>query len=126
MARILVAEDQEDIASLLAELREDLAHDIRTVSSEPPDLVVSDVAMPLARGMDLLRTSRGREQTRYTPVIVMSVRSVEVHEDGLVRLLPKPFDLDQVVDTISSTLSSSNRRTVPHAAVASQLEPAGR
>ncbi len=117
MPRILVADDEDFIALLIAELLEDLDYEVETVYngrdaiqalvSDPPDLVITDIMMPHATGMDVLATMREHEETRETPVILMSAAAQPRLSDDKVRFMPKPFDVRGVVEAVAQALASA-------------------
>jgi len=77
-----------------------------------PDLLLLDIELPDASGLDVLRAIRGAERTtgRYDanlPVIVLSGRSSDVDrvrglEVGADDYLPKPFYFPELSGPISS------------------------
>src|SRR5580765_3839296 len=67
---------------------------------ESPDVLITDIRMPGASGLELLR--RIRDARPALPVIVMTAHSdlgnaVSAYEGGAFEYLPKPFDIDQAV-----------------------------
>jgi two-component system nitrogen regulation response regulator GlnG len=76
---------------------------------EAPDVLITDIRMPGASGLDLLR--RIREQRPALPVIVMTAHSdlgsaVSAYEGGAFEYLPKPFDIDQAVALVRRAASA--------------------
>lgn len=130
---ILVVEDEEDLAELVAfNLRQsgytvttagtgDEA--LRQVHREPPDLVVLDLMLPDISGTEVCRRLRAAPQTQRIPVLMLTARSEEVDrvlgfEVGADDYVPKPFSPRELVLRIGAVL----RRTSPRA----EEEPAGR
>ena len=79
----------------------------------PPGALLSDIRMPGASGLDLLREAH----LRYPelPVIVMTAYSdldsaVAAFQGGAFEYLPKPFDVDQAVALVRRAL---HRDTAP-------------
>ena len=123
--RILIVEDEPDIASVLADyLRHDgFAADIvgdgaqamREIATSPPDLVLLDVMLPGASGLDVLRSVRSAAAPRDTlPVIMITARVEEVDrllglELGADDYICKPFSPREVVARVKTVL----RRTRP-------------
>lgn len=74
------------------------------------DVVITDVVMPDADGLDLLpRIHKIRPQL---PVIVMSARNtlstaVRATEGGAFDYLPKPFDIDELTEIVGKALRNS-------------------
>ncbi|AYN93032.1 MULTISPECIES: nitrogen regulation protein NR(I) [Pseudomonas] len=67
---------------------------------QQPDVIISDIRMPGASGLDLL--SRIREVHPRLPVIIMTAHSdldsaVASYQGGAFEYLPKPFDVDEAV-----------------------------
>lgn len=91
-----------------------------------PDVVVSDIRMPGASGIELLYQLR--QWRRSLPVIIMTAYSdldsaVSTFQAGAFDYLPKPFDLVQAVEMVRraaqvSTLARGPRGDVADSAVA--------
>jgi two-component system nitrogen regulation response regulator GlnG len=67
---------------------------------DSPDVLITDIRMPGASGLDLLRLIR--DARPGLPVIVMTAHSdlssaVSAYEGGAFEYLPKPFDIDEAV-----------------------------
>ncbi|THG72978.1 nitrogen regulation protein NR(I) [Pseudomonas sp. A-1] len=70
---------------------------------EQPSVIVSDIRMPGASGLDLL--ARIRELYPRLPVIIMTAHSdlesaVASYQGGAFEYLPKPFDVDEAVSLV--------------------------
>ncbi len=110
-ATILVADDEIPIAELLADLLEEVGYrvilayngaDALTIlERERPDLLVTDNMMPRLSGMQLIAHLQ-RHATRAIPVILMSAVRPEPHPP--VPFIPKPFDLDHMLDLVAELL----------------------
>lgn len=125
-ARILVIEDESDIAALVAY---QLAHSgfqvrtagdgpeaIRSLESDPPDLIILDLMLPGVSGVQVLRTLRSRKETAETPVIILTARAEEEErvrgfELGADDYVAKPFSPKELVLRVKAVL----RRTAPAA-----------
>ena len=73
---------------------------LEALRRESPDVLITDIRMPGASGLELLR--RIRDARPALPVIVMTAHSdlgsaVSAYEGGAFEYLPKPFDIDQAV-----------------------------
>jgi DNA-binding response OmpR family regulator len=90
-ARIVVVEDEEDIAALIkhnlqsegysVEIFEDGIKALDAVRREPPDLMLLDVMLP---GMDGKEVCRAIRRDYDFPIIMVSARTSEVDRvDGL-------------------------------------------
>ena len=81
------------------------------VRDEPPDLVIQDITIGgEERGWTILNLLTLDPRTRPIPIIVCSaaVQSLHAHQEWLerygIRALPKPFDLDTLLETIEEML----------------------
>ncbi|GGU61368.1 nitrogen regulation protein NR(I) [Pseudomonas laurentiana] len=73
------------------------------LSRQQPDVIISDIRMPGASGLDLL--AQIREQYPRLPVIIMTAHSdldsaVASYQGGAFEYLPKPFDVDEAVSLV--------------------------
>ncbi len=80
---------------------------IALVDREPFDLIVSDVVMPLATGVDVLSAVRRRQLD--TPFMLISAFVSEelvsrALRDGLFAMLYKPFAVDRILDVVARAL----------------------
>jgi two-component system, NtrC family, nitrogen regulation response regulator GlnG len=77
---------------------------------DTPDVLITDIRMPGASGLELLR--RIRDARPALPVIVMTAHSdlgnaVSAYEGGAFEYLPKPFDIDQAVALVRRAASAA-------------------
>lgn len=121
-ARVLVVEDQPELAELLAHNLRLEGLEVRTVydgrealgvhATFVPDLVILDLMLPGLDGFEVLRTLRGR--SRDLPVIILSARGEEQDKIRGFRLdadqyVTKPFSLLELLERVHALL---RRRTV--------------
>jgi two-component system nitrogen regulation response regulator GlnG len=83
---------------------------------EPPRVLLSDIRMPGATGIDLLRAVK--ERYPEIPVIVMTAYSdlesaVSAFQGGAFEYLPKPFDVNQAIDLIRRALDKCDANGAP-------------
>ena len=122
--KILVVEDEKEIRDLLAHyLRKEgfstvLAPDgetaIHRARKEKPDLVLLDILLPKADGLEVLRTIRSDDTIGRTPVVMLTAKGDETDrvvglELGADDYILKPFSPREVVARIKAIL----RRTRP-------------
>ncbi|MEO5369775.1 MAG: nitrogen regulation protein NR(I) [Magnetococcus sp. DMHC-1] len=74
------------------------------------DLIITDIVMPSGSGLDLLKTIRARHPA--LPVIVITAQStlrnaVQAFERGAFEYLPKPFDINALVDLVNRAMAHS-------------------
>ena len=82
MSKILVADDEPDMRSLLSDLLEEAGHDVteaengqlayQQIKRETPDVVLMDVLMPMMNGIQVLQRLREEPGTRNLPVILLT------------------------------------------------------
>jgi len=119
---ILVVEDEKEIRDLLAHyLRKEgfstvLASDgeaaILKARKEKPDLVLLDILLPKADGLEVLRAIRSDETIGRTPVVMLTAKGDETDrvvglELGADDYIPKPFSPREVVARIKAILRRS-------------------
>ncbi|VXC17079.1 response regulator in two-component regulatory system with GlnL, nitrogen regulation (EBP family) [Pseudomonas sp. 8AS] len=73
------------------------------LSRQQPDVIISDIRMPGASGLELL--ARIRDLHPRLPVIIMTAHSdldsaVASYQGGAFEYLPKPFDVDEAVSLV--------------------------
>jgi CheY-like chemotaxis protein len=116
VATILVADDESPIVDLLRDLLAEEGHTVLAARDgrealalarrERPDLVLSDVMMPLMDGIQLARTLREEPATREVVVILMSAAAApDLASVGAVAFLAKPFALDDVTRLVARHLA---------------------
>ncbi|MBI3541764.1 MAG: response regulator [Deltaproteobacteria bacterium] len=123
MARILIVNDEKDIATICSFVLEpagykvDFAHGglagVEAAQHLKPDLVILDWILPDATGEDVLRKLRSSEATARIPVVLMSaIPDIELQAKklGVQGVLPKPFDMDSLLERVSTAMA--NKRAV--------------
>jgi two-component system phosphate regulon response regulator PhoB len=129
MQRLLVVEDEADIADLLRHVfskegfQVDVARNglaaLEVLKREPPDLVVLDWMLPELSGIDVLKEMRARHETRMVPVILLTARREEIDrvlglELGADDYVTKPFSSRELVLRIRGLLKRGERRVDPN------------
>ncbi len=101
---------------------------LNALDSEEPQVMVSDIRMPGASGIDLL----GKVKARLPglPVIIMTAYSdldsaVSAFQGGAFEYLPKPFDVPKAVELIRRAVEESLREEVHDTASAPMPEMLG-
>jgi DNA-binding response OmpR family regulator len=120
MRRILIIEDDEDIAlSLKYKLEQDqsfavvIAPDgtagLQAAERERPDIVLLDLNLPGLDGMEVCRSLRAKDATRHVPIIMLTARVDESDkiaglELGADDYVTKPFSVREVAARIRAVL----------------------
>jgi two-component system alkaline phosphatase synthesis response regulator PhoP len=124
MSRILVVEDDRDIAELVAHYLERAGHAAAIVSSgpealaaarrDPPDLLILDRMLPGLDGLEVCRTLRADRQTSDLPIIMLTARAEESDrvaglEFGADDYVTKPFSPKELVARVNAQLRRRRR-----------------
>jgi two-component system, OmpR family, response regulator len=109
-----VVDDERFIVELLSEVLTDEGFEVRRaydglaawedVTKAPPDLVLTDVFMPLLNGLELAR----RVQEKGIPVVLMSAVASGAGGPG-IGFIAKPFDLEEILDVVNTILDEKPR-----------------
>lgn len=113
MSRILVVDDEPDLRFVIRHYLETAGYEVveaghggaalQSVHESPPDLVVTDIMMPVMGGVELIRRLRSDPSTAAIPILVVSGNSeLAVAVDGL---LAKPFEPRELVQTANALLT---------------------
>jgi two-component system phosphate regulon response regulator PhoB len=117
--RVLVVDDEPDIAGLVAyhlakagyrvSTAGDGAEALTRARAERPDLVVLDLMLPGRSGLDVLADLRRDEQTRHVGVILLTARKEEPDRIAGLSLgaddyLAKPFSPQELVLRVAAVL----------------------
>ena len=117
-ASILVVDDNADMRDYLSHLLQPLytvraATDglaaLTMIRNQRPDLIITDIMMPLMDGIELLRTLRTDLHLHTTPVILLSARAgeeatIEGLQAGANDYLVKPFSARELLATVKARL----------------------
>ncbi|MDY6831788.1 MAG: response regulator [Thermodesulfobacteriota bacterium] len=86
-------------------------HALEVLRDTPPDLILSDIDMPVMNGLEFCETIHADPAFSGIPFIVMSAKSDRGHmnrmvQHGAVSYVCKPFNMDALVIQIEETLSN--------------------
>lgn len=124
---ILIVEDSEDFRF---HLRDSLGQHFRIVEASngrdgwqkvqehQPDLVVSDIMMPVMDGLELAKKLKHDPRTAATPVILLTARSTEEQQlegldTGVNDYITKPFSPEMLLSRVRNLLAQqkANKKT---------------
>lgn len=120
---MLVVDDNKDIQKMIVELMEDDyvvicasngRQGVRLASRYTPDIIVSDVMMPLMDGMEFCRIIKAEVSTSHIPVLMLTActmdsQRLEGYESGADGYLSKPFS-SEMLKTRCRNLLDNRRR----------------
>lgn len=124
--RILLIEDEEDIASLIklqAELsgyklhvEVDGINGYRAIEREKPDLVILDIMLPGQNGLDVCRKLKSTSELKNIPVIILSAKGEEIDvvlglELGADDYVIKPFSPKILFSRVKAVLRRGKEAT---------------
>ena len=113
MALVLVVDDEDVLADMIAALVEDLGHEARVASNGrdalralstiaySPALIISDIMMPQMNGLELARALRADQRFEAVPIVLMSAASRPGDMQDANQFIAKPFDINQLIGVIT-------------------------
>ncbi|GCF10642.1 response regulator [Dictyobacter arantiisoli] len=120
MSTILVIDDEMSIIEVLRDVLMDEGYEVITANNglegleclkvKRPDLVLCDVMMPVLDGRELCRRMSANPLYRSIPLIFMTAvhKSFNQMDCKYAALIAKPFDLDEVLDTIARFIHTAH------------------
>ena len=121
MKHILVVDDDPTILNLVVEVlsgagyqvsaAEDGLQAMDSLADGCPDLIITDVNMPVIDGGTLVGIMRAREETRYAPVLgITALTDLRRANDAyFTEIIHKPFDIDELVQAVDRLLGQRSR-----------------
>lgn len=127
---ILLIDDQPDLLRLMRMLLEDEHYQVSVlergseavarVRENPPDLIVLDLRLPDASGVDILEGLRSQESTAEIPIIVYTAAPLAAESVanliegnpgryGNTSVLQKPFELEALLGRVQQVLGVAPR-----------------
>ncbi|MCC6329639.1 MAG: response regulator transcription factor [Acidobacteria bacterium] len=117
--RLLIVDDEPNLLAAIAAVLRGEGFEVTTarngrdamlqIARAIPDLIVSDVRMPIMDGYTLARKLRSAPHTKLIPVVFLTAKDetrdrIEGFRSGVDVYLTKPFEPDELVAVIKSIL----------------------
>jgi DNA-binding response OmpR family regulator len=128
MAKILVAEDEKQIADMIAFKLTNRGHEViraqdgeqamELAKRDMPDLIMLDAMMPGIGGFEVLRRLKADPALRSVPVIMVTAKGHERDvlsglRGGAVDYVVKPFSLKELAARVELALGKEPPPTTP-------------
>ncbi|HLW17527.1 MAG TPA: response regulator [Actinomycetota bacterium] len=115
MALILTVDDEPDVLFLLRVIFERAGHRVmeaphgqaalEAIQDQRPDVIVTDLMMPVMDGRELLENLKADPQTASIPVIMLTANpNGAIGADIVMR---KPFSNSEIVESVEALASGS-------------------
>jgi DNA-binding response OmpR family regulator len=118
--RVLIVEDEQDIAGLIkhtlergGDTRADVVSSgdaaLKAVLDQPPDLIILDLNLPVIGGLEVCRILRARPGTARVPIIMLTAKTSEADrvnglDVGADDYVTKPFSLRELAARVRAVL----------------------
>lgn len=117
---LLIVEDDTELCEYLAQSLSE-SYNVHTAHNGKkgcekaleilPNLIISDVMMPISDGIELCETLKANEKTRHIPIVLLTAKAadeakIEGYKSGADLYVSKPFKLDVLKSQIEQLLSS--------------------
>lgn len=121
MEQILVVDDDTDILDALQCVLEDAGYTVKTCKdgghaekladeAALPKLIILDVLLSGKDGRVICRKLKRNERTKNIPIVMISAHPTakkSVIASGANKFIPKPFDITNLLNTVSNEISTS-------------------
>jgi DNA-binding response OmpR family regulator len=117
--RILVVENDQHILELIGIILEEAGYEVGLYTNEDgifnkimdfkPDAILLDIFKPTIEGTELCRQLKEAHPTTHIPVVVLSTHPQigKVKEICADEVVPKPFDIDGLLDILKDQLKTA-------------------
>jgi chemosensory pili system protein ChpA (sensor histidine kinase/response regulator) len=88
---------------------------LKLLSDHAPDAILLDIEMPRMDGFEFAKTIKGDPKTAGIPVIMITSRTADKHRNratelGVEHFLGKPYQEDELLQSLRSVTSSGEER----------------
>lgn len=117
--KVLVVDDEIHIVHVVAIKLRNNGYEVLTASNgaqayelacnEKPDIIITDLQMPVMTGAELVEKLRQNETTKDTPVIMLTARTFAIEDEQKKKLqisefISKPFSPKELLRSIEDIL----------------------
>lgn len=122
--KVLIVEDEKNLAQLLKEAitdsfsvvtAKDGKEGVKKFKSFKPDIVITDIMMPLCDGLEM--TTLIKEIDETTPIIILSAHSdkdklLKAIDLGISKYFIKPFDPEELLNYLEKIAPKINKQKI--------------
>jgi len=116
MKRVLAVDDSATLRNMLCDCLRSAGHQVveaengqealDRLRSEKPDIVITDLTMPVMDGLDFIAAARSEPEGRGLPMLLLTTETAEhlkqrAREIGATGWLTKPFDPDTILRLVN-------------------------
>lgn len=138
LKRLLIVDDEPNLLMAIAAVLRDRGFEVSTarngkdallqIARTLPDLIVSDVRMPIMDGYRFARQLRGAPHTKLIPIIFLTAKDetedrIEGFRSGVDVYLTKPFEPDELIAVVQSILDRVERTRTAITTLVGNEEP---
>ncbi len=125
---ILVVDDNTDLRNYVSSVLQRVGYQVHSarnggegfqaVQTHRPDLVITDLMMPLVSGLEMIQMIRYQEELKGTPIVLLTAKAdeetrIEGTEQGADAYLSKPFNDRELIAEVRNLLAlKDNERKV--------------
>ena len=139
LKRLLVVDDEPNLLTAIAAVLRGKGYEVTTarngkdallqIARQLPDLIVSDVRMPVMDGYRLARQLRAAPHTKLIPIVFLTAKDetedrIEGFQSGVDVYLTKPFEPDELIAVIQNILTRVERTRTAITTLVGSEEPA--
>jgi CheY-like chemotaxis protein len=121
LSRILVVDDEPDLRFILRRIFERAGHEVvdagqgadalERIHGSLPDLVVTDMMMPVMGGAELIRRLRADPATAHLSILAVTGNGNGACPDAADAVLDKPYQADEILAAVNALLEQTGDAT---------------
>lgn len=117
LKKVWIVEDDEGISEITSLILDDNGYESDAIKNvdqlfaklekEMPDLILLDIFLYNANGIDIAKKIKAGEKTKHIPIIIMSADTqieMKIKDTGVDDFLKKPFELNEFISKIEKFL----------------------